>query len=103
MLGTLLGAAQEIGVKVDSAEVLAGCRVRLDRRITAYRATDFRLDIYIQGGSVSEEQRERLEEMARQRCGARATLLNPPAIVERVHLGPAPAPLTTAAMTRKRS
>ena len=86
MLLSLLAAAKKIGVVLENAEVRASRKISVDLRSGQTRATRFVLDLYIDG-DVSEAQRARLEELAREGCAARATFLTPPEIVERVHVG----------------
>ena len=86
MLLSLLAAAKKIGVELEGAEVRAGRTIHTDLRTGQTRATRFVLDLYIDG-DVSETERARLEELAREGCAARATFLTPPEIIERVHVG----------------
>jgi hypothetical protein len=86
MLLALLAAAQKLDIALEGAEVRAGRQMHLDLKTGTTRASHFVLDLYVQA-DIDEEQRARLEALARDGCAARATFLGKPEIVERLHVG----------------
>jgi uncharacterized OsmC-like protein len=87
MLLSLLSAAKKMGVELEGAEVRAARKMYVDlQNHGRSRVTQFVLDLFVDA-DLSEEQRARLEELARDGCASRNTFLNPPEIIERVHIG----------------
>lgn len=89
ILHTLLEEAHNRNVALTNVEVRAGMKSKMTREKPMGYATAFAVDVYVEG-DVSEEDRQRLEEYARDNCYIRNTLVQGAEVLEKVHVGSPP-------------
>ena len=85
LLNTLLAKAQRDRKVVREARAIVSTKTRLRGGGAAPHLSVLKVDIYLEG-DLEEADRQSLEDWAREKCGVRATLMQPPRIEERVHL-----------------